>query len=898
MWTRLTVLLARLHALFSTRRLDAEFDAEIDAHIALLTDDYVRRGLPPDEARRAARVRFGGSTQVKEQRRHSLGFPIIDAVVRDSQYAWRTCRRSPGFSLLAVATLGVGIGVNTTVFTLFDTVALRGLPVAAPETLVRLARAFQDGSRGDRQYAFSYDEYRSLAAGARTVTGLLAASWPVAAAVDGTSLRGQLVSGNYFAELGVVAAAGRLLQPEDERTKQPVIVLSEPAWREHFASDPGVVGRAVRINDASFTAIGVAPATFAGTGNPPRVPDFWTPLTLQPQLVPGSDWFRNAGARPLQLLGRLAAGRTPASAQAELTVLERSIDADTGLRRTILVTPEHATLFAGTTDPRFRAFVGAVMTIVGLVLLIACANLGNMMFARATGRRHELAIRVALGASRARVARQLLTEAVLLSVAGGAAGFLLSQWGCRWVWTTAMEAIQGVTREELPLSLTLAPDTRVFAYTAIVSLVTGALFGSWPAARFSKANVAGALKNEVSLFGRTTSRSRLRDLLVSAQVAGSLVLLASAGLLARGVARSHSVDPGFAANRVFAVFFDRGTDPARALRLQRQVFDRLQSVTGVAAVAYAQRVPLIATWSLPIADADKPDHVEESLANYVSREYFDTIGIPIERGRGFDRYEAAGSAIVSAGAARTMWPASDPIGHRIRMSTSQTRTRDPHDFVVVGVAKDVRSANVSRQDPMYVYLPARETARQEILIRTTDDAAATLESVRAAIGGIDRSLVPTVQLVGFDSLARAQVALTSTIASMATVLAVLALLLASSGIYGVMNLLVAQRVREIGVRMALGASRGVVVRTILADGLRPVAAGAAVGLAVALGTSAILRAILVAPSAPDLLFGVGAFDPLTFLLLCAVLAASAIMASGVPAYRAARVDPMVALRIE
>jgi predicted permease len=896
--TRLFVLLSRLRALARARQLDADFDDEVAAHVALLTDDHIRRGMAPDEARRTALVRFGGRVQLAEQQRDARGLPFIDTALQDVRYALRTFRRNIGFTALALLTLGIGIGVNTTVFTLFDAVALRGLPVRQPDTLVRLTRSFQGGRRGDSVYGFSYAEYELYRTRARSLGGVIAASWPFRVAYESGVMEGQLVSEAYFSELGVRAAEGRLLLDDDERTRQRIVVLSAPGWRERFAADPRIVGRAIRINDEVFTIVGVAHEGFIGTGNPPRTPDFWAPLTLQPQLVPRSDWLQGAQVRPFQVLGRLASRETSASARAELTLLERAVDVESGVMRTIAITPEPATLFGGTTDPRFRAFVFLVMTVVGLVLLIACANLSNMMFARVASRRQELAIRLALGARRSRVARQLLTEALLLAVGGGAVGFLISLWGCRWLWANITDAVQGFMDARVPLVLAVGPDLRVFAYTAAVSLLAGSAFGVWPAARFSKANVAGALKDEGTLLGRSISRSRLRELLVAAQVAGSLALLVSAGLLARGVARSQTVDPGFATRRVFAVLFGRGTDPPRAQRLQRQVFERLQSLSGVAAAACVQRVPLIATWSLPVADADAPDHVEESLANYVSAGYFDTIGIPIERGRGFVPQEAEGSAIVSAAAARTMWPNADPIGRRIRLSTSQTRTPDLHDFVVVGIAKDVHSANVSRPDPMYVYLPTRASERYEMLIRIAGETAATLDAVRAAIGGIDRAVLPTLQVVSFDALARPQVVLTTTLASVATVLAALALLLASIGIYGVMNVLVSQRVHEIGVRMALGASRSAVLWTILAEGLRPVAVGAGAGLLLAFGVSAILRAMLVAPAAPDLLFGVGAFDPLTFLALCAILAASALVASGVPAYRAARVDPMIALRVD
>ncbi|HYM23417.1 MAG TPA: ADOP family duplicated permease [Vicinamibacterales bacterium] len=899
MLTRLFVLVSRLRAAFGGTRLDDDFDREVASHIAMATDDNISRGMTPDQARRAAIVRFGGRAQIVEQRREDRSLLFVSTLCQDVRYAVRSFRRSPGFTLLAIATLGIGVGVNATVFTLFDAVALRGLPVREPNSLVRLARSFQGGARGDAVYAFSLDESQAFRLGARTLSAVVAASWPLRVTYEAGTMNGQVVSGNYFSELGVRAAAGRLLIPDDERTARAVIVLSASAWRQWFAADPRIAGRSVRLNDTTFTIAGVAADEFIGTGNPPQVPDFWAPLTLQPQLAPQSDWIRAPQIRPLQLLGRVASHETAASVGAELTVLVHALDTESGLMHTIAITPEPATFFGGTNDLRFRAFATLVMTVVGMVLLIACANLSNMMFARAASRRHELAVRLAIGASRGRVARQLLTESLLLAAGGGAAGFLLSVWGCRWVWTRIMEAVRGFMNTQSAFAIVLEPDTRIFVYTIAVSAAAGVAFGVWPAARFSKADVGGGLKDDAMRVGGAIARSRMRGLLVAAQVAASLALLVSAGLLARGVARSESNDPGFAESRVFAVYFNHGTDPAAALRLQQRVFERVQSAPAVASAAYVQRVPLAATWSLPVADADAPEHVEYTLANFVSPGYFETMGLSIERGRAFVEPEPEGGAIISAAGARLMWPNADPIGRRVRLSTSQARVPDLHDFVIVGVARDANTANISRRDPMYIYLPRRATDRGEILFRAAGDTTLALASVRAAVGGVDRTLLPALQVISLDTYARSQTVLTKTLSEVAAVLAAIALLLASIGIYGVMNVLVAQRVREIGVRMALGATAGGVVRTMLADGLRPVIAGIAGGLLLTFAILAVLRAsVLLAPAAPDLLFGVDAFDPLNFLELSGLLVASALTASAVPAFRAARVDPMTALRVE
>jgi hypothetical protein len=371
-----------------------------------------------------------------------------------------------------------------------------------------------------------------------------------------------------------------------------------------------------------------------------------------------------------------------------------------------------------------------------------------------------------------------------------------------------------------------------------------------------------------------------------------------AGLLARGTVRSENVEPGYSVGDLFYVAFNHGTQPDDALRLQRRVFDRLRTLNELAGVTLVQRIPLLNTWTTDAGDADAASPTDSTLANYVSPEYFETLRIPITRGRGFASNEPEGNVVVSEATARRLWPNADPIGRRLKLSTSQAREPEFHEFVVIGVSRDVSTASAGRPDPAFVYLPTSAAGRYEILARSRTARRAAMDAVRAAVAGVDPHLALSLQMVGFDQLLRDQRLLTSTLAAFATGLAVLALALAAIGIYGVMGFLVERRLHEIGVRMALGAGRGGVVRMILRDGLRPVAAGGAAGLVLALAVSGVVRATLIAPSTPDLLFGVGPFDGMTFFAGPAAFVAIALAACVVPAYRAARVDPMVALRIE
>ena len=896
-WSRVVVMLSRCRALVLGRRLDHDFGDELQAHLAMLTEEYVARGLPAEEAQRRAALRLGGVAQLEEQRRDGRSFPFLDATLQDVRYAIRACRRSPGFTAVAVLTLGIGIGVNTTVFTLYNAVALRGLPVRDAARLVRLERSFQGGSRGDLQYAFSRDEYLEYRNHSRTLTGIIAVSWPVRAAHADTVLSGQLVSGDYFSELGIHAEVGRLLAPDDDRADSAVVVLSAKSWQERFAGDSTIVGKPVRLNDTFFTVAGVAPRGFIGTANPPQTPDFWAPIGLQPAFVPGSDWSSPA-VRPLQILGRLS--EATAAARSELTLLAAGLETRAGAERTIAVTPEHATLFGGTNDPRFVALVALTMTVVGLVLLIACANISNMTLARAATRQREIAVRLAMGASRGRLVRQLLTESLLLGGAGGVAGLAISTWGGSWLWTGITEAVQGYSNDDIAMVPQLNPDVRVFTYALVVSVLAGIAFGLTPALHASRPDLTGALKDDGHVFGLSVSHTARRRMLIAGQVAAALALLFVSSLLSRSAGRSEGADPGFPVANLFSVTFNRGTDHDRAIDLQRRVLERLRTVDAVGGASLVQYVPLRGHWTTPIIDGETLAVAGSSLVNYVSDTYFDTMGVPIERGRGFDTAdELAGHgnvAIISAATARRLWPGVDPIGRRLKLSISQRRAPDVQEFVVVGIARDAHNANVERVDPMFVYLPARPSVSYEVLVRTRGPRRAALESIRAGIGEIDRRLLPSLQFVGLEQLAHDQQILSGTLARLSAVLATLALLLAAIGIYGVMSFLVAQRIHEIGVRMALGARRADVVRMTLADGLRPVALGGLCGLGVALAVAAVARALLVAPESPDLLFGVGAFDVSTFLIVCTVVTAAAIAASIVPTYRAASVDSMVAVR--
>jgi predicted permease len=902
---------SRILGLFSSRRLDHDFHEELDAHLDMLTDQNIRSGMARDEARRRAHLALGNFAELQEIQRERQGLPHMETFYRDFRYAARALRRSPGFTLVAVLTLGLGIGVNTTLFTAFDAVALKPLPVKDPDHVVRIERWFQSGSQGDGQYVFSYSEYLYYSAHARSWSTLGATSWQIPVIAHLTpggateTLQGELVSGNYFTGLGVDAMLGRTFTPDENRTPgaHPVIILSHPFWRVRFNADPQVLGKTIRLNDTAFTVVGVTSQDFIGTGNPPQVPDFWAPLMMQAELVPGQDWLNSANAGFLKMYGRLQPGASVSQAQSEMTVIARQFEETNRPQdKTVAVTVERATFFGETNTLQFRAFVALLMLIVGMVLLIACANLTNMLLARASGRYREIGVRLALGASRRRLIRQLLTESVLLALLGGVAGMLFAVWASKLLWVSLQQALQAFLWSNVTLVINTSPDMRVFGYTLLVSLVTGIVFGLAPALQASKRDVSAALKEEGSAFGNSWSRSRLRSFLLSGQVAASMLLLLTAGLLVRGLLRAETADPGFETRRDFGIVADYGNDSAKATALYRQVVERLQSLPQVRSVALVYQVPMTGTWTPPlrVEDSHATTQPDRTLANYVSPSYFETLGVPIVRGRTFSRQESeqdAHVAIVSETTARRIWPGEDPLGKHARLDL---HFRDQWtDFEVIGVAKDVRNANLSRIDPAYFYFPTALPHWNHILIRTVDDSKATQGAIRSAIEALDRRLAPSLRMGSLEDFVVAkQRLLAKTYAMFAVVLAALALALAGVGIYGVMSYLVSQRVREIGIHMALGARAIDVVSAVVRQGLRPVFIGAIAGILAAAAVNTILKATLVFPGSPDLFFGVSYIDPVTFLSLSAFLAIVAAAASAIPARRATRVDPMDALRYE
>lgn len=911
-WRR---FIAKLCNLFRHRLAERDLAREIASHLALMEEDFQRRGMAPHKAQLAAKRAYGGIEQAKELHRDERSFVWLEQTLRDLRYACGDLARNPGFAIIVVLTLTLGIGVNATLFSAYNAVALKPLPVADPNEVVRLERWFERGYRGDIQYAFSYPEYVYCRHHNDVFSSLMATSWPQPALVETASGANaiqhgaatvQLVSANYFAGLGIPLQIGRTFAHEEDRVPgaDTVAVISDSFWRRRFRKDPQIVGKAVKIDGTAFTIIGVTPEKFTGTSTLPQVPDLWVPLSMQSEVVPGADWRHQPDNLQLQVLGRMKASTTRTRAQAETDSLIRQFAATFKPRdKTIAVTLQHTAYFGNTDDIRFKALVSVLMLLVGSVLLVACANVANMLMARGAARHREIGVRAALGASRGRIVRQLLSESILLALLGGAGGLLVSMWTTKLLWVSIQRIFAGLFPGEVGFELNLSPDIRVLGYGLAIALISGILFGLLPALQLSNPDLARALKNEGAALGRRLSRSRIRGFLVAGQVAVSMTLLIGTGLLLRGLLRSQAANPGLETNRVILLFGDFGSDLAKSVALQRHLVDRLQNVPGVESVALG-RIPLLGTWTPPIViegnSASQTKSIDRTLASYASDGYFKTLGIALLRGRSFTRREASNDAhvaVISASTARRFWPGQDPLGKRFKLDLHFTGHLT--EFEVVGIAKDIRFANLTRIDPAHVYLPTGTKTLYHVLLRSQGDPRTAMASIRATVQRFDSNLLPSLKLQTIaEGPLRWQRSTAQVYAIYAGVLALLALTLAALGIYGVMAYLVNRRTAEIGIRMAVGATAANVLKLIVVEGLRPTFAGIAVGMAGAAALSWILHTTLAFPGSADFFYGVPFYDPTTFLGLAAFFILVAVAASLVPARRALRVDPLATLRYD
>jgi predicted permease len=930
--------ISRLRALFRKDKLTRELDEELSFHLSMREQWNVEQGMPHPEARRDARRRFGNPS-VWRERMSEIDFMILpQTVLQDLRYGARMLYRNAGFTITAVLALAIGIGVNTAAFTAYKAFFKRSLEARESGRMVNLALTLHSGS-GDQaanpQAWFSipdYQAYRRI----HSFSGLIATSFPQNLTLTGAggvvsqrsastgSLVGRLgllphgqntetastylVSENYFSVLGVNALRGRTFDAinTSELAASPSVLISENYWQKRFAGDPAVLGKTIRLNGTAFTIVGITPHNFVGTNV--EAPDFWLPLSLEPLVHPDDNWLRNRENFCCRLYGRLASDASMDQAQAEMTLIAGRLstlhDPHSDWRK-----PAKAAIWPGSPFPYPLKLYGGlryamllILAGVGMVLVIACANVASLQLARAASRQNELGMRLSLGASRLRIIRQLLTESALLGLLAGAVALLFS-----WVF---LEVVVVVIADAFPAEygtfiFHVTPDLAIFAYVFCLSLAAAILFGLAPALESSGVALSSALKANA---GTAKLRSRrMRDFLMAAQVAVSLVLLIVGSMLIRSSIRALQMDTGYDTQHVVSLGlqFPEGQKYSadRQAALVRELRTRLAALPGVAAITSA-RAPdggglRTAAVSLN-GEKPSPQNTRAILYyTYIQPNYFQTLGIPLLFGRGFQTQagQRENAVILSESAAQLLWPGQSPIGHGLRLAPGgQFEVKgdilsDGPKYEVIGIARDTRGVLLNGSDSEQVYLPMPEDQLQNhpILIRTRTAPAQIMNAVGPTISSIDPNLVAYASTLE-EMLHQTESFIASSIsATIAATIGMLGLLLASMGIYGTVSYIVVLRTREVGIRIALGAKKRDILGLMLRESARPVIAGLLVGMTLAVGASYLLRGIL---------YGVNIVDGISFAGVSLLFLAIALVATYLPSRRAMRVDPVVALRYE
>jgi macrolide transport system ATP-binding/permease protein len=880
----------RLRSIFHKNQTELDLSEELQFHLQNQIDEYVAQGMNPKEARHAAFRSLGGIEQAKEECRDTRKVNLIDNFLQDVRFGLRILRRSPGFSILAILCLTLGIGANAAVFSWIEGILFRPYPaVAHQERLVAIGGTSRDEPRGT---PLSWPDFQDLQRSCTLCETLFVSK------ITGTTLSigdraerttGSIVSANYFDAIGVPPMLGRGFLPGEDtgQSAHPVAVISYQLWQGRFRGDPQIVGKTQRLNGVMHIIVGVAPegfyGTFVGWGM-----NFWVPASMEDIFESGGYKLEDRGARWIEAYARLKPGVTLQQAQQEFAAISGRLEAEypvTNRGRAIRFWPLWQTPFnnAGTLLPTLEI----MLAVVAFVLLIACANVGNLLLVRSFARRHEMSVRLAVGAGRARLWRQLLTEGLVLSLFGAAGGLLVAYW-CRHALVLLFPARGGV-QMHLPGEI----DWRVLALSAGVCLATTLLMGLVPALQTGKIDLAQSMKMESAGVVGGRGRAWVRSGLVLVQVSLSFVLLVGAGLLMQSLLKVRTASPGFNTRGVQDTAIDlvsAGYDAARAQTFQDALLERVRALPGVESAAFARMTPLsyVSSATTPIVvDGYQPPPEESPTVEYneVGDDYFATMGIPLVAGREFTRADdekAALVVVVNETMARRYWQGRNPLGERLQLKGRWMQ--------VVGVAKDSKYSSVREKPTPFFFVPLRQNSlRGSVLnIRTPLAPQTMATAIAREVHALDSNLAPYEVITMQEQLDR------STSAQMVAVTLVgilggLALVLAAIGLYGVMSYAVSQSTRELGLRMALGASSSNLLRLVLSRGLALTGAGVLLGAAAALLLTRLLG---------NLLYQVSPRDPLAFGLAFAVMTVAASAACFLPAWRATRTDPMRALRTE
>ncbi|MGC1295511.1 MAG: ABC transporter permease [Alloacidobacterium sp.] len=921
--------ISRFRALFQRDKLAREQDEELAFHLDMREKWNVGQGMSSAEAKRDARRRFGNPA-VWRERMSEIDLMILpQTILHDLRYGARTLRRNAGFTIVAIVAMALGIGINTAAFTFYKAMFTRSLDARDPSTMVNLSLVRQSGHI---EADFSYPDFKSYQENLHSFSGVIAhsvdrltlsgAGGPLrkpasesflgtlgllpASAINAEFATTFEVSENYFSVLGVNALRGRTFDAmsAEELAASPSVLISENYWQKRFAGDAAVPGKVVRLNGVPFTIMGITPHDFAGTSV--EAPDFWFPLSLVPLVHPDGNWLRDRENLWLRPFARLASGMSSAQAQAEMTALANHIrtlhDPHSELRE-----PAEARIWPGSPFPRdldrgLKLSILFIMIAVGMVLVIACANVASLQLARAVSRQNELCLRLSLGATRHRLIRQLLTESALLGLIAGIIALLFT-WALLRVSVTMIA--EAIPAEWGSLVLHVTPDLEIFAYVLIVSLTAGILFGLAPALESSRSAVSSAIN--ASAASSPMRNRRLRNVLIAAQVAVSLLLLIAGSMLIRSSIHALRMDTGYETRHVVDIElqFPEGTkyNADRRHALVDELRARLAGLPGVTAISSARAPDSGGERTAAVSiNGEKPSaHNARAVLYYtfVQSNYFQTLSIPLLSGRGFVSQvgQLEPSVILSQSAAEQLWPGQNPIGRSLRLGTDdQFHLKnevlpDGPTYQVIGVARDTRGIQLDGSDSEQVYIPLPEQRLQDypILVRTKADSLQFLDTIGPVIASLDPNLVATPATLEQLLHQTPPFLISALAASIASIVGVVGLLLASMGIFGTVSYIVVLRTREVGIRIALGAKKRNILGLMLRESTRPVLVGLLAGMTLSVGDAYLLRGIL---------YGLSTVDAISFIGVASLFLAIALFAAYIPSRRAMRVDPVVALRYE
>src|SRR6266853_1346290 len=880
---KIRALLSKMAGLFLRRRGNEEFSAELATHLQMHTDDNVRAGMSPQEARRQALIKLGGIAQTQELYRERRGLPLLETLLSDARFGARMLRKNPGFTAVAILTLALGIGANAAVFSIVNGILLHLLPFANADRLVMVGEREEDGKPTTTSFT-TYEDWKARSKSFEELT--LYRQWQPTLMVVGEpeQLIGLRVANNYFRALGVKIAAGRDFTPEDDKpATRFVVILGHSIWQRRFHADPKIVGQAINLSGRDFTVAGVLPANYESliaTDMRASGVEIWGALGYDAALP---DACRNC--RHLRAIGRLRPGVTVAQASAEVSAITDA------LRK------EHPTDFSSggaVVIPLYDQLLGSVSTTlyvllgaVDFVLLIACANLANLLLARATHREREIAMRAALGASRTRIVRQVLVENCSLALAGGLLGLLLACWTPQ-ILTTMRTA-------NLPRLDQVRLDWHVLGFAFAIALFTGLLSGVLPALRMTKINLQTALQEGTR--GSSSNSRGMRSFLVVSEIALSLTLLLGAGLLVRSLLRLVNVRSGFEPTHVLTLRVSpagpRYTKDEPVREYIARANEKLRTIPGVLASGTSSQIPFGGNFDTTGLHVDGKMNANPALDPFaeryvISAGYLEAMGVRLLRGRDFsnrDLQNAEQVMLVNETAAREIWPADDAIGQHVPVADPKSPAR-----TVVGIVADVHHYSLDAAPTMQFYLPVTQTDTSDLVfaVRSAGDPLQIANVVRLAIRSVDETL-PIDGVVPMSEYVAATMANRRLALVLLGSLAAIALILSVVGIYGVTEYTVAQRTREIGIRMALGAQNRQVLQLMLRQGVTLAIAGVVLGAIFSFALTGFLR---------GLAFGVTITDPLTFLAASTILTVSAVLACWVPSRKVIRMDPMIALRHE